>query len=71
MRVHFGLGEAINIDATEIHWPSGAREMVRLPLVDRIYTITESKGISGVLCAQQELCVPAFPDAVNSAGSKP
>ena len=30
----------------EIHWPSGAKETIKLPAVDRIYTITEGKGIT-------------------------
>ena len=50
MRVHFGLGEAARIDAVEIHWPSGRKEMVKLPAVNRIYTIVEGKGITGALC---------------------
>ncbi len=35
----------------EIHWPSGAKETVKLPAPDRIYTITEGMGITGALCA--------------------
>ncbi|MGB7546329.1 MAG: CRTAC1 family protein [Terracidiphilus sp.] len=50
LRVHFGLGEAARIDVVEIHWPSGAREAVKLPAVDRIYTITEGRGITGAWC---------------------
>ncbi len=50
MRVHFGLGAATRIDAAEIHWPSGLKETVKLPAVDRIYTIAEGKGIAGALC---------------------
>ena len=50
MRVHFGLGAAAKIDAVEIHWPSRATETIKLPAVDRIYTITERKGITGALC---------------------
>ena len=46
-RVHFGLGEADKVDAVEIHWPSGAIEMLHLPGVDRIYTIQEGRGIVG------------------------
>jgi hypothetical protein len=49
-RPHFGLGDATDPGTAEIHWPSGARETVRLPAVDRIYTITEGKGITGVFC---------------------
>ncbi|HEX4005618.1 MAG TPA: CRTAC1 family protein [Acidobacteriaceae bacterium] len=49
-RLHFGLGDAASAGTAEIHWPSGAKETVRLPAVDRIYTITEGKGITGALC---------------------
>lgn len=51
MRVHFGLGDADHIDDVEIHWPSGKVEKVHIPAVDRIYTVTEGKGITGALCA--------------------
>jgi predicted NUDIX family NTP pyrophosphohydrolase len=50
MRVHFGLADAIDAGTAEIHWPSGAKEMVKLPAVDRIFTITEGQGITGALC---------------------
>jgi enediyne biosynthesis protein E4 len=50
-RVHFGLGDATIAGAAEIHWPSGVKETVRLPAVDRIYTITEGQGITGALCS--------------------
>jgi enediyne biosynthesis protein E4 len=49
-RVHFGLGDVSNVDAIEIHWPSGALDKVRPAAVDRIYTIEEGKGITGELC---------------------
>jgi enediyne biosynthesis protein E4 len=49
-RVHFGLGAATKVDKLEIHWPGGDVESVRLPAVDRIFTITQDKGITGVLC---------------------
>jgi enediyne biosynthesis protein E4 len=52
-RPHFGLGDATDGGMAEIHWPSGAKETVKLPAVDRIFTITEGKGITGVLCAKQ------------------
>jgi hypothetical protein len=51
-RVHFGLGDAKTVDHVEIHWPGGAKETVKLPAVDRIFTITQSKGVTGELCAQ-------------------
>jgi enediyne biosynthesis protein E4 len=59
-RLHFGLGDATDAGTAEIHWPSGAKEFVKLPAVDRIYTITEGKGITGALCSGK-------PCAVGSA----
>jgi hypothetical protein len=49
-RLHFGLGDATDPGSVEIHWPSGRNQAVRLPVVDRIYTITEGVGITGELC---------------------
>jgi hypothetical protein len=49
-RMHFGLGDATDAGTAEIHWPSGAKETVKIPAVDRIYTITEGVGITGALC---------------------
>ena len=62
-RPHFGLGDAIDAGTAEIHWPSGAKETVKLPAVDRIFTITEGKGITAALCAGQP-CPAAVPTAV-------
>ncbi len=50
-RLHFGLGDATAVGTAEIHWPSGRVQFVRLPAVDRIYTITEGRGITGSLCS--------------------
>ncbi len=50
MRVHFGLGDATDAGTAEIHWPSGAGETIKLPAVDRIFTVEEGKGITGELC---------------------
>jgi hypothetical protein len=36
------------VDSIEIHWPSGALEKIRVPAVDRIYTVEEGKGIISV-----------------------
>ncbi len=44
-RLHFGLGAATKVDRVEIHWPSGAKEEIKIPALDRIYTVTEGKGI--------------------------
>ena len=57
MRVHFGLGNSNIIDQVEIHWPSGKLDKLSLPFVDRIYTITEGKGITGAMCDGKE-CEP-------------
>ena len=43
-RPHFGLGAATKIDAIEIHWPSGLWELVTVPGLDAIFTVTEGKG---------------------------
>jgi hypothetical protein len=49
-RPHFGLGDSADAGSAEIHWPSGAKETVKLPVADHIYTIEEGKGITGALC---------------------
>ena len=59
LRVHFGLGDAAKVDQVEIHWPSGAVEKMTLPAVDRIFTVTEGKGITGVMCPQGKPCEPS------------
>jgi hypothetical protein len=51
LRVHFGLGDATDPGSLEIHWPSGNHETIKLPAVDRIYTINEGQGITGALCS--------------------
>ena len=53
-RLHFGLGDAKDAGSLEIHWPSGERETIKLPEVDRIYTVTEGNGITGALCGARE-----------------
>ena len=64
-RPHFGLGEATDAGTAEIHWPSGAKESVKLPGVDRIYTISEGHGITGTMCSGQPCAVPV-PDSPRS-----
>jgi len=63
LRVHFGLGDAEKIDSVEIHWPSGTKETVKLPAVDRIYTITEGKGITAAMCDGKPCATPAAPSS--------
>jgi enediyne biosynthesis protein E4 len=40
-RVHFGLGAATKVDRLTITWPSGTRQVVENPAVDRVVTIEE------------------------------
>jgi hypothetical protein len=49
-RLHFGLGDATDAGSVEVHWPSGAKETIKLPAVDRIYTIREGNGIIATMC---------------------
>jgi hypothetical protein len=44
-RLHFGLGAAAGVDKVEIHWPSGSKEEIAIPAIDRVFTIKEGKGI--------------------------
>jgi len=69
-RLHFGLGDATDAGTAEIHWPSGAKETVKLPAEDRIYTITEGRGITAALCGDQA-CATAAPAPAKSAPGKP
>ncbi len=55
-RLHFGLGDATSAGMAEIRWPSGAKQFVRLPAVDRIYTITEGRGITAQMCSGGKPC---------------
>ncbi len=50
-RPHFGLGDATDAGTAEIHWPSGLKETVKLPAVDRIFTVSEGHGVTGALCS--------------------
>ena len=43
-RIHFGLGAATKIDKVEIIWPSGVRQQVAIPEIDRIFTVEEGKS---------------------------
>jgi enediyne biosynthesis protein E4 len=40
-RLHFGLGTREWVDRVIIHWPSGTRQILARPAVDRIVTVTE------------------------------
>jgi hypothetical protein len=45
LRIHFGLGDATQVDRVEIRWPAGATETLRNIRSDRSYVIREGSGI--------------------------
>ncbi|MGO8756510.1 MAG: CRTAC1 family protein [Terracidiphilus sp.] len=67
-RVHFGLGDEESVRSVEIHWPSGAKETVHVPAVDRFYTITEGKGITAMSCSDKPCPATALTALANPAG---
>ena len=40
-RLHYGLGAAASVDRVEIRWPSGRRQTIEQPAVDRLHRIKE------------------------------
>jgi predicted NUDIX family NTP pyrophosphohydrolase len=64
-RPHFGLGDATDAGTAEIHWPSGTKQIVKLPGVDRIFTIKEGQGITDVLCTSSQ-CAPKAKGSLTS-----
>jgi enediyne biosynthesis protein E4 len=46
LRLHFGLGKESKIDSVEIQWPNSPTEKLSGLVADKIYTITESHGIT-------------------------
>jgi hypothetical protein len=46
MRLHFGLGTNTVIEKLEIRWPSGLRETVKVPGVNRVLAVTEGEGVA-------------------------
>ena len=44
LKLHFGLGEATKIDKIEISWANGKSEIVNVNAVDKVWTVTQSKG---------------------------
>jgi enediyne biosynthesis protein E4 len=45
-RVHFGLGPATKVEKVEIQWPSGTKQELAAPAIDRIFTVEEGKSVS-------------------------
>jgi hypothetical protein len=72
-RPHFGLGDAMDAGTAEIHWPSGKVENVKLPAIDRIYTLTEGAGITGALCGGKDCTdtAPAKPTVTRPKTAAP
>ena len=66
-RPHFGLGDARDPGIAEIHWPSGAKQTIKLPAVDRIYTIEEGKGIVAALCGGKACADPKAADTKTAS----
>jgi len=42
MTLHFGLGAATKVDKLEIKWHDGSTEIVSVPVIDKVMTITQS-----------------------------
>ena len=45
-RVYFGLGKAKKVERVVIRWPSGTREVIKNLASDKIYTVTEGRGVT-------------------------
>jgi len=45
VRLHFGLGSATAVEKLEIRWPSGRRETIVIPGVNRALKIFEGQGV--------------------------
>ena len=45
LRVHFGLGAASRVDSVEVHWPSGAVDILTNLQADRFYGVREGAGV--------------------------
>jgi hypothetical protein len=48
LRVHFGLGSAVKIDAVKVRWPSGLVEHFDNLSIDAIHTLKEGSGMAVV-----------------------
>ncbi|HEY3706484.1 MAG TPA: CRTAC1 family protein [Terracidiphilus sp.] len=68
-RPHFGLGDATDAGVAEIHWPDGKVETIKVPAVDRIYTVEEGAGITAALCNGKS-CADFKPDKATAVAPK-
>lgn len=46
-RLHFGLGAATGVDRVVVHWPSGARQEIPAPAMDRVHHLLEPAEADG------------------------
>jgi hypothetical protein len=44
--LHFGLGDRDRVERVEIRWPSGMRQTIESPAVDRLHEITEGRPVT-------------------------
>ena len=49
LRVHFGLGNAQQIDSITIQWPKGLTEVFTTKAANKFYNVTEGQGISEII----------------------
>ena len=45
LKLHFGLGSAEKADRIEIRWPDGKRETIENLAADKIYAVSQGKGV--------------------------
>ncbi len=62
--VHFGLGDATDIESVEIEWPSGARDRFTGLAVDRVMNVTEGQTTS----AAPRIAAGGIGNAFSGAG---
>jgi hypothetical protein len=43
-RVHYGLGQAAQVDRVVIRWPSGQQQVIERPSVDQVHQVKEPNG---------------------------
>ena len=46
LRLHFGLGQNEKIESVEVRWSDGAAETISKIAPDKIYTVTQNKGVT-------------------------
>ena len=45
-RVHFGIGRRDRVDRVEVRWPSGVRDVIAQPPIDRVLTVREGQNVA-------------------------